>query len=265
LIGEVIARYRILEELGRGSMGIVYKAQDTFLGRFAALKIIAEKFLDDREALLRFEREGHAASALVHPSICTVFETGRWRDHPYLAMELLEGAPLNQQNQAGRMGIGELLSIAIPVAGALEAAHRLGIVHRDIKPANLFLTTRGQVKILDFGMAKIKRRHLAPLGDDTATVATFVTMPGTILGTYAYMAPEQVRGEAVDGRADLFSFGVVLYEMATGTMPVRGASMASLPAGLGPVISRLIAPDRDHRYRDATELRDGLEKLKNSL
>jgi serine/threonine protein kinase len=262
VIGEVVARYRILEEIGRGSMGMVYKAQDTFLGRFAALKLIAEKYLEDREALIRFEREGHAASSLVHPNICTVFETGQWRNRPYLAMELLQGAPLSERLRAGPMAIGELLSIAIPVTSALEAAHKLAIVHRDIKPANLFLTSRGQVKILDFGLAKIRRRHLAPLGDDMATVATFVTMPGTMLGTYAYMAPEQVLGEAVDGRADLYSLGVVLYEMATGTLPVRGAPMALLPGGLGPVIARLIAPDRHARYRGAGELREALEHLR---
>ena len=231
MIGQVVGKYRIIEEIGRGSMGVVFKAQDTFLGRFAALKIIAEKCLDDREALVRFEREGQAASALVHPNICTVFETGRWRDRPYMAMELLQGAPLSEKLQAGRMSLAEVLNVAIPVASALEAAHKLDIVHRDIKPANLFLTTRGQVKVLDFGLAKMRHRHLAPLGDNTATVATFVTMPGTLLGTYAYMAPEQVRGEAVDGRADLYSLGVVLYEMLTGTLPVRGTSMAPLPAG----------------------------------
>jgi serine/threonine protein kinase len=179
-------------------------------------------------------------------------------------MELLQGAPLSQQIRAGQMGIAELLSIAIPVASALEAAHKLGIVHRDIKPANLFLTSRGQVKILDFGLAKMRQRHLAPLGEDTATMATFVTMPGTILGTYAYMSPEQVLGEAVDGRADLYSLGVVLYEMMTGTLPVSGAPMALLPAGLDPVIARLIAPDRNARYRYAGEVREAFEKLKTT-
>jgi serine/threonine protein kinase len=261
LIGEVVARYRILEEIGRGTMGVVYKAQDTFLGRFAAVKLIAEKYVEDREALLRFDREGQAALALVHPNICTVFEAGRWRNRPYLAMELLQGAPLSEQNLTGHMGIGDLLSIAIPVAGALEAAHKLGIVHRDIKPGNLFLTSRGQVKVLDFGLAKMQRRHLVPMSEDMATVATFVTMPGTILGTYAYMAPEQVRGEAVDGRADLYSLGVVLYEMSTGVLPVRGTPMAPLPDGLGPVIARLIEPDRNARYRNAAEARQALEKL----
>ena len=261
MIGEVVGKYRILELIGSGAMGAVYKAQDTFLGRFAALKLIAEKYLDDREALVRFEREGRAASALVHPNICTVFETGRWRDRPYLAMELLQGTPLSERISAGPVGIGELLCIAIPVTSALEAAHKLGIIHRDIKPANLFLTSRGQLKILDFGLAKLRRRHLAPLGDDAPTVATFVTMPGTILGTYAYMAPEQVRGEEVDGRADLYSLGVVLCEMATGRLPIHGTPMSPVPAGLGAVIERLIAPDRNARYPDAGALRADLEKL----
>jgi serine/threonine protein kinase len=264
LIGEVVAKYRILEEIGRGSTGVVYKAQDTFLGRLAALKLIAEEFLEDREALIRLEREGRAASILVHPNVCTVFDTGRWRNRPYLAMELLQGVPLSQHMRTGPMGIAELLNVGISVASALEAAHKLGIVHRDIKPANLFLTTRGQVKVLDFGLAKLRRRRLAPLGDNTATIATFVTMPGTILGTYAYMAPEQVRGETVDGRADLYSLGVVLYEMSTGSLPVSGTSMAPLPAGLGPVIGRLIAPDRDARYRDAAEARAALDNLRKA-
>jgi serine/threonine protein kinase len=262
VIGEVVAKYRILEEIGQGSMGVVYKAQDTFLGRFTALKLIAEQFLDDREALIRFEREGQAAAALVHPNICTVFEAGRWRDRPYLAMELLQGAPLSERFRGAPLGVREVLMIAIPVVSALEAAHRIGIVHRDIKPANLFLTSRGQVKVLDFGLAKMRRRRVAPLGEEMATQATFVTMPGTMLGTYAYMAPEQVRGEAVDGRADLFSLGVTLYEMSTGTLPVRGAPMLPLPGGLGPVISKLIAPERDARYRNAAEVREALEKLK---
>ena len=263
MIGEVVAKYRILEEIGSGSMGTVYKAQDTFLGRFAALKLIAEKFLEDREALLRFEREGQAASALVHPNICTVFETGRWRDRPYIVMELLQGTPLSERIQAGRMELGEVLDIAIPVAEALEAAHKLGIVHRDIKPANLFLTNRGRVKILDFGLAKMSHQHSAAIpGEDMPTVATFVTMPGTILGTYAYMAPEQLLGEALDGRADLYSLGVVLYEMSTGKLPVRGSSMEPLPGGLGPVIAKLIAPYRKARYRDAAEAREALKRLK---
>jgi serine/threonine protein kinase len=262
VIGEVVARYRILEEIGRGSTGVVYKAQDTYMGRFAALKLIEEKYLEDREALIRFEREGRAASVLIHTNICSVFETGHWRNRPYIAMELLQGAPLSERIRAGPMAIAEVLGVAIPVVSALEVAHKLGIVHRDIKPANLFLTSRGQVKILDFGLAKFRRRGFTPLGDDSVTVATFVTMPGTMLGTYAYMSPEQVRGEAVDGRADLFSFGVVLHELSTGRLPAQGTPAAGMDARLCAVIARLIAPDREARFRDAGEARMALEKLR---
>lgn len=254
-----------MAEIGSGSMGTVYRAQDTFLGRFAAVKLIAEKYLEDREALVRFEREGHAASALVHPNICTVFETGRWRERPYIAMELLQGMPLSDRIQSGRMEFGEAMDVAIPVLNALEAAHKLGIVHRDIKPANVFLTSRGQVKILDFGLAKVQRRHQPPiLGEEMATMATFVTMPGTMLGTYAYMPPEQVLGEAVDGRADLYSFGIVLHEMLTGTLPVRNSRIALLADGLGLVVGKLIAVDRNARYRDAAEVREALTRLKQT-
>jgi eukaryotic-like serine/threonine-protein kinase len=263
MIGEIVSKYRILAELGSGSMGTVYKAQDTFLGRFAAVKLMAQKYHDDREALLRFEREGRAASALVHPNICTVFDTGSWRNRPFLAMEFLEGMTLGERIQAGRMTLAEALPIAIPVLGALEAAHKVGIVHRDIKPGNLFLTRRGAVKVLDFGLAKMKSRHESALtaahrGEDMPTVATFVTMPGTILGTLAYMAPEQVLGESVDGRADLYSFGVVLYEMLTGRLPIRGTPMDGLPVRMGPVIEKLLALDRDARYRGAAEVREAL-------
>jgi len=265
VIGELVSKYRILAELGSGSMGTVYKAQDTYLGRFAALKLIAEKYLDDREALLRFEREGQAASALIHPNICTVFEAGRWRNRPFLAMELLEGVTLSERIQAGRLGLDEALCIAIPVLSALEAAHKAGIVHRDIKPGNLFITRRGVVKVLDFGLAKMKSRHdtqlaaAAARGEEMPTVATFVTMPGTILGTLAYMAPEQVLGEAVDGRADLYSFGVVLYEMLTGQLFLRGTPMPDLPARLEPVIEKLLEIDRNARYRNAAEVREAMQ------
>lgn len=264
MIGEIVSKYRILAELGSGSMGTVYKAQDTFLGRFAAVKLMAEKYLDDREALLRFEREGRAASALIHPNICTVFDTGSWRNRPFLAMELLEGQTLSGRIQAGRLTLAEALPIAIPILSALEAAHKAGIVHRDIKPGNLFLTRRGTVKVLDFGLAKMKRQHetmlaaAAARGEEMPTAATFVTMPGTILGTLAYMAPEQVLGESVDGRADLYSFGVVLYEMLIGRLPIRDTPMDDLPDRLAPVIVKLLALDRNARYRDAAEVREAI-------
>ena len=261
MIGELISKYRVLAELGRGSMGTVYKAQDTFLGRYAALKLIAEKYLEEREAVLRFEREGHAASALVHPNICTVFEMGRWRNRPFMAMELLEGTTLGERLLGGRIEPAEALCIALPVLSALEATHKTGIVHRDIKPGNLFLTRRGTVKVLDFGLAKIKPHHetqLAAPGEEAPTIATFVTMPGMMVGTLAYMAPEQFAGEPVDGRADLYSLGVVLHEMLTGQLPVRGAPVAGVPERLAPVIAKMLAIDRNERYGSAAEVREAL-------
>ncbi len=264
MIGKLVSKYRILEEIGRGAMGAVYKAQDTFLGRYAALKLIAERSLDDREALQRFEREGRAASALSHPNICTVFDTGTWRGRSFLAMEFLQGATLAERMRAGVLGHEEALAIAIPVASALEAAHGAGIVHRDIKPANLFLTERGVVKVLDFGLAKVRRTSQAAIvavSEDAPTVATFVTMPGAMLGTLAYMAPEQVLGSDVDGRADLYSLGVVLYEMCTGRLPVRGKPMSPVGGGLGTVIANLIAPDRAARFASAGDVRHVLERL----
>ncbi len=256
MAGELISKYRILGELGRGSMGTVYKAQDQYLGRLAALKLLSERYVDDREALRRFEREGRAASALAHPNICTVFDTGVWQGRPFLAMEFLEGMTLAERMKRGPLALAEVCCVAGSVASALAAAHAAGIVHRDIKPANLFLTSRGQVKVLDFGLAKMKRSHAMTVGapEETATVATFVTMPGTVLGTLAYMAPEQVLAQEVDGRADLYSLGVVLYEMCTGTLPVRGAPLATLPGRLRPIVEKLIARDRNERYAGASEL-----------
>jgi serine/threonine protein kinase len=259
LIGETISKYRILGELGRGGMGAVYKAQDIYLGRFAALKLIHEQLRDDPEIRARFEREGQAASSLMHPNICTVFEAGRWRERPFLAMELLEGMPLSARIQAGRLELPEILRIAIPVASALEAAHRKGIVHRDIKPGNLFLTRAGVVKVLDFGLAK-RKGPAAAAGTDAPTVVTFVTMPGAILGTLAYMSPEQVRGEAVDGRADLYSLGVVMFEMFSGTLPVFGSS-TPVPPRLAEVLRKLMAPALGARFQTAGEAQKALEAL----
>lgn len=260
MIGQTVSKYRILEEIGRGAMGIVFKAQDTFLGRFTALKILAEKLADDPEMLRRFEREGLAASALNHPNICTVFESGSWQGRPFLAMELLAGQTLDDRLVAGPIPAGQLIGIAIGVASALEAAHAIGVVHRDIKPANLFLTAAGRVKVLDFGLAKVTP-PVSRLRDDDATVAMFVTRQGTILGTLAYMPPEQVRCEALDGRADLYSLGVALYELATGDLPVRGAeNTAALPSGLGPIIAKLMARDAGARYQTAREAREAFER-----
>jgi serine/threonine protein kinase len=260
MIGQMVSKYRILEEIGRGAMGIVFQAQDTSLGRFVALKILAEKLVNDPEMLCRFEREGGAASALNHPNICTVFETGSWQGRPYLAMELLTGQALDDRLASGPIPAGQLIDIAIGVTSALEAAHAIGVVHRDIKPANLFLTTSGKVKVLDFGLAKV-RPPATPLGDDAPTVAMFATRKGTILGTLAYMSPEQVCCEPLDGRADLYSLGVVLYELATGELPGRGsATIEALPAGLGPIVAKLMARDAQMRYQTAREAREAFQR-----
>jgi serine/threonine protein kinase len=260
MIGQTISKYRILEEIGRGAMGIVFKAQDTFLGRFAAIKILAEKLVNNPEMLHRFEREGGLVSALHHPNICTVFESGSWQGRPYIAMELLTGQALDDRLATGPIAADKLIEIAIGVTSALEATHAIGVVHRDIKPANLFLTTAGRVKVLDFGLAKVAPAA-AKLGEDAPTVAMFATRQGTILGTLAYMSPEQICCEPLDGRADLYSLGVVLYELATGHLPVRGAeNISALPAGLGSIVSKLMAGDPRLRYQTAHEAREAFEQ-----
>jgi serine/threonine protein kinase len=260
MIGQTVSKYRILSEIGRGAMGIVFKAQDVYLGRFAALKILADKLVNDPEMLHRFEREGGAASALNHPNICSVYESGSWKGRPYLAMELLVGQALDDRLAAGPVPTGQLVQIGIGVASALEAAHAIGVVHRDIKPANLFLTSSGQVKVLDFGLAKVKP-PATPLGEDTPTIAMFATRKGTILGTLAYMSPEQICCEPLDGRADLYSLGVVLYELATGELPARvSPNTGRLPAELCPIVARLIESDARLRYQTARETREALQR-----
>lgn len=257
--GEIVARYRIVEEIGRGSMGAVYKAQHVDTGRTVALKLIAAASLTEHEARARFDREVRAVSALSHPNICAMFEAGHWQDHPFLAMEFLQGAALADRMRSRTLTPAQSLRIAAPVAAALEAAHAAGILHRDIKPANIFLTSSGEVKVLDFGLAKIDRRRQA-VAAEAATVVTFVTKPGMLLGTLAYMPPEQMRGEVLDGRADLYPLGVILHELCTGTLPVQG-SIDPLPGGLDRVVTKLIAPDREHRYCDAGEARRAMEAL----
>lgn len=264
MVGQVLGQYRILERIGSGAMSSVYRAEDLAQNRTVAVKVLSDKYLHDREGLSRFEREGRACLSLAHPNICAVFDMGKWQGRPFLVMEWLVGTTLADRMKTGRIRPEGVAVIGIPVLNALDAAHAKGIVHRDIKPANLFLTKGGQVKVLDFGLAKVRTPWAAARGgaDSTATVITFVTMPGTLLGTLGYMAPEQVRGEPLDGRADLYSFGIVMFEALTGSLPIRGGGPAPLPDPLGRFLARLIEPDRSARFGSAAEAHDALIALK---
>ncbi|HTY64968.1 MAG TPA: protein kinase [Acidobacteriota bacterium] len=280
MIGKTIGHYRILEEIGRGGMGIVYKAEDTSLGRYVALKFLPAEVLGSPTARDRFLREARAAAALNHPNICVIYEVGMYEGQHFISMELLEGQTLRQRVARGRLNTEELLEDAIQVSSALDAAHAKGIIHRDIKPANIFITPAGQVKLLDFGLAKFPAAH-RNAAESEATTQEPLTIPGSALGTIAYMSPEQARGEALDVRSDLFSFGVVLYEMATGKQAFTGSTSAvifdsilnkipisparinpDLPADLERIVNKLLEKDRQMRYQTTSDLRSDLQRLK---